>query len=88
MKSSNQWDCWGGIFDWDKSQKKLVQLNEKAEDPELWNNPEEAQKLMRERQHLEKSIATILAIQSEMDDSVELIALGEEEGDDGVIAEA
>jgi hypothetical protein len=28
-------------------------LNARAEDPDLWNDPQEAQKLMRERQHLE-----------------------------------
>ncbi len=43
---------------------------------------------MRERQHLEKSINTIQSIQSELDDQVGLIELGEEEGDEGVVAEA
>ena len=43
---------------------------------------------MRERQHLEKSINTIQSIQSELDDQVGLIELGEEEGDDGVVGEA
>lgn len=66
----------------------MVELNEKAEDPELWNNPEEAQKLMRERQHLEKSIATILGIQSELEDNVGLMEMGAEEGDDSIVTEA
>ena len=43
---------------------------------------------MRERQHLEKSINTIQSIQSELDDQVGLIELGEEEGDGGVVGEA
>jgi peptide chain release factor 2 len=43
---------------------------------------------MRERQHLEKSIATIRSIQSDLEDNVTLIEMGEEEGDDGVIGEA
>ncbi|MCB1421960.1 MAG: peptide chain release factor 2 [Nitratireductor sp.] len=75
-------------LDWDKSQARLKELNAKAEDPELWNDPDEAQKLMRERQHLEKSINTIQSIQNELDDQIGLIELGEEEGDDGVVSEA
>jgi peptide chain release factor 2 len=63
-------------------------LNQKAEDPELWNRPDEAQKLMRERQLLEKSISTIKALQSELDDHVGMIELGEEEGDNDIVAEA
>lgn len=63
-------------------------MNEKAEDPSLWNDPDAAQKLMRERQHLEKSITTIGSIQSELEDHVGLIELGEEEGDDAVVGEA
>ena len=54
----------------------------------MWNDPDEAQKLMRERQHLEKSINTIQSIQNELDDQIGLIELGEEEGDDGVVGEA
>ncbi|MCB1438361.1 MAG: peptide chain release factor 2 [Nitratireductor sp.] len=75
-------------FDWDKSLKRLSELNQKAEDPELWNRPDEAQKLMRERQLLEKSISTIKALQSELDDHVGMIELGEEEGDNDIVAEA
>lgn len=43
---------------------------------------------MRERQHLEKSIATIRALEGELEDGAGLIELGEEEGDETVVAEA
>ena len=43
---------------------------------------------MRERQLLEKSISTIKALQSELDDHVGMIELGEEEGDNDIVAEA
>ncbi len=43
---------------------------------------------MRERQNLEKSITTIVQIESELDDNLGLIELGEEEGDDEVVSEA
>ncbi|MEM8652440.1 MAG: peptide chain release factor 2 [Pseudomonadota bacterium] len=75
-------------LDWDAANKRLEELNTASEDPELWNDPQAAQKLMRERQNLEKSITTIVQIESELDDNLGLIELGEEEGDDEVITEA
>ncbi len=75
-------------LDWEKAQTRLTFLNEKAEDPELWNEPQEAQKLMRERQHLETSISSINNLETEMNDCMEFIEMGEEEGDDEVVSEA
>jgi peptide chain release factor 2 len=43
---------------------------------------------MRERQHLEKSITAIRAIESELGDQLGMIELGEEEGDTGVVVDA
>ncbi len=59
-----------------------------AEDGELWNDPQKAQDLMRERQSLEDQIAAIRRLTSSLDDGVGLIQLGEEEGDEGVVSEA
>ena len=63
-------------------------MNGKAEDPELWNSPDEAQKLMRERQQLETSITTIKSIETDLSDNIELIEMGEEEGDESVVNDA
>src|SRR5262245_27962841 len=60
----------------------------RAEDSTLWNDPQEAQKLMRERQSLDDSIRAIKGLSQALDDNVGLIELGEEEGDEGVVAEA
>ena len=43
---------------------------------------------MRERQQLGTALSAYDRITRELDDNLALIALGEEEGDDGVIAEA
>lgn len=43
---------------------------------------------MQERQHLEKSINTIRSIETELNDHVDMIELGEEEGDQPIIDEA
>jgi peptide chain release factor 2 len=63
-------------------------LNNKAEDPSLWNDAAEAQKLMRERQQLDDSIAGVKALEQRLKDNIELIELGEEEGDDAIVREA
>jgi peptide chain release factor 2 len=54
----------------------------------LWNDPQEAQKLMRERQQLDDSVNGILKLTSALNDNVELISMGEEEGDQSIITDA
>ncbi|MFC3218422.1 peptide chain release factor 2 [Tianweitania populi] len=75
-------------FDWDQGLKRLDYLNMRAEDPALWNDPQEAQKLMRERQSLDDSIKAVRSLSQGLEDNVGLIELGEEEGDSSVIEEA
>ncbi|WP_336056454.1 peptide chain release factor 2 [Nitratireductor sp. CH_MIT9313-5] len=77
-----------GYFDWDEAVKRLEYLNSRAEDADLWDNPQEAQKLMRERQSLEDNINGINGLAQSLEDNVELIVMGEEEGDQSIIAEA
>ena len=67
---------------------RLEEFNARVEDPNLWDDPDAAQKLMRDRQALVDSIATYEGIKQELADNIELIELGEMEGDDEVIAEA
>ena len=80
--------CCGGIFDWDTANRRLDELNQQAEDPKLWDNPEAAQAMMRERTRLEHLVGGYKRIEQEYADAVELIELGEAEGDDGVVKEA
>ena len=60
-------------------------MNNKAEDPNLWNDATEAQKLMRERQQLDDGINGVRAFERQMQDAIDLIELGEEEGDADII---
>jgi len=43
---------------------------------------------MRERQQLESALSGFARLTKELDENIELVALGEEEGDDSVVAEA
>ncbi|MBZ6379146.1 MULTISPECIES: peptide chain release factor 2 [Pacificimonas] len=76
------------FLDWDAATKRLDELNAKAEDPSLWDDPGEAQKLMQERGRLEDAVKSVREIRSEKDDAVEMIELAEAEGDDDLVADA
>src|SRR3546814_4592582 len=69
------------FLDWDRALRRLDELNARVEDPKLWNDPKAAQEVMRERRRLDESIATVKAIESERDDTVELIEMAEAESD-------
>ncbi|HYD68438.1 peptide chain release factor 2 [Azospirillum sp.] len=75
-------------LDWDNALRRLDELNALAEDPKLWDNPENAQKIMRERTQLETSVAGYRALERDLSDSLELIEMGEAEGDATVVADA
>ncbi|TDK50775.1 peptide chain release factor 2 [Antarcticimicrobium luteum] len=70
------------------AQHRLEEFNARVEDPNLWNDPEAAQKLMRERQMLVDALETYDTIKRDLNDNVELIELGEMEEDEEVVAEA
>jgi peptide chain release factor 2 len=84
---ASPWRCCGGIFDWDTAQERLAELNKRAEDPKLWGNPQAAQKLMRERQALERSIGAYQRLERDLDDATTLIELGEFETDEAAVQE-
>ena len=73
---------------WETAEHRLEELNAMTEDPELWNDPDRAQKLMRERQSLVAQMDGYKAMEQEKNDSVELIELGEMEDDDEVVKDA
>ena len=75
-------------MDWDTAQHRLEEFNAMAEDPDLWNDPERAQKLMRERQMHVDAMERYSGMKQELSDNVELIELGEMEEDDEVVKEA
>jgi peptide chain release factor 2 len=63
-------------------------LNRDSEDPGLWSNPQRAQKVMRQRQSLERAVTGYKHLQRELDDNLTLIELGEAEADEATLGEA
>jgi peptide chain release factor 2 len=67
---------------------RLAELNRLAEDPDLWNDPQRASRVMQERTSLDDNLSALTRINQELDDQVTLIELGEAEKDQQVVAEA
>jgi len=65
-----------------------MELNALVEDPNLWNDPDSAQKLMRERTELEDSLNAISRLEQDLTDALDLIEMGEAEGDATIVTEA
>ncbi|MEP2781012.1 MAG: peptide chain release factor 2 [Pseudoruegeria sp.] len=75
-------------MDWDTAPHRLEEFNARTEDPDLWNDPEKAQKLMRQRQELVDKLDLVKSMTQDLSDNIELIEMGEMEEDDDVIKEA
>ncbi|MCG0998333.1 peptide chain release factor 2 [Acetobacter persici] len=75
-------------LNWDVAQARLAELNNRAEDPDLWNDSDAAQKLMRERTLLAGQVDGVQKLESSVLDTCELVELAEAEGDAEVVAEA
>ncbi|MBU6525517.1 peptide chain release factor 2 [Methylocystis sp. MJC1] len=69
-------------LDVETATRRLAELNVKAEDPNFWNNADEAQKLMRERTQLEEQMGAIDKLARDLEDALTLVELGEEAGDE------
>ena len=68
-------------LDWERALRRLDELNARVEDPNLWNDPKDAEAVMRERRRLDAAIGTVKQITAEMADAVEFVEMGEAEGD-------
>jgi peptide chain release factor 2 len=75
-------------MDWETAPHRLEEFNAMVEDPNLWDDPEKAQKLMRDRQMLVDAMDRYSGMKQELSDNVELIELGEMEDDQDVVNEA
>jgi peptide chain release factor 2 len=75
-------------MDWETARHRLEEFDAMIEDPNLWNDQERAQKLMRDRQQLLEAVGTYESISRDLSDNVELIEMGEAEGDKDIVTEA
>jgi len=72
-------------LDWEQALRRLDELSARVEDPNLWNDPKQAQAITREQKQLGDAVKAVNEIGAEMSDAVEFIEMGEAEGDDSVV---
>jgi peptide chain release factor 2 len=71
----------GGIFDLDSKNERLTEVIRELEDPEVWNDPERAQGLGRERVRLEEVVLTLNNMSQALLEASELLEIAAEEND-------
>nr|WP_083536663.1 peptide chain release factor 2 [Steroidobacter denitrificans] len=77
----------GGFFEYDTKSERLDEVSRELEDPEIWNTPEKAQALGRERARLEAVVANLKRIGRALADAGELLDMAVEENDELAIGE-
>ncbi|MCW7552073.1 peptide chain release factor 2 [Endozoicomonas gorgoniicola] len=78
-------DVLRGYLDYAHKSERLQEVERELEDPDVWNEPERAQALGKERSILEGIVSTIDTMTSGLEDSAELLDMSvEEQDEDGV----
>jgi peptide chain release factor 2 len=72
----------GGIFDFDHKVERLEEVSRELEDPAIWNTPDRAQALGRERAALEKVVGGIRSLRDGLSEARDLLDLAAGEGDE------
>jgi peptide chain release factor 2 len=75
-------------LDYETAPYRLEEFNARVEDPTLWDEPDAAQKLMRNRQMLVDAMGAYEGIRQDLADNLEFIEMGEIEDDAEVVSEA
>ena len=71
----------GGIFDYDVKAERLAVVTRELEDPKVWDNPQRAQELGKEKKQLDGIVGALTTIDAGLDDGRELFELARSEGD-------
>jgi peptide chain release factor 2 len=77
----------GGIFDFEVKSERLEEVVRELESSTVWNNPEIAQALGRERTQLETVVFSLTQLKQSITDLTELFDLARDEGDEHTINE-
>ena len=64
-----------------------MEVTRELENPKIWDDPDKAQTLGRERAELERIVSTLGELGGGLDDAVELLQLAEAEGDIEIVPE-
>jgi peptide chain release factor 2 len=77
----------GGIFDYVNRKERLTEVELELSEPDVWNDPDRAQELGRERSSLEAVVKTIEDLDSGIADTREILEMAVEEKDEGMLVD-
>lgn len=78
---------YGGIFDVASKIERLEELNLELENPALWDNPQVATKITKEKATLDNLVNTMSRLDGALEDSSAMLELAVEADDDSLLAE-
>ncbi|WP_183385479.1 peptide chain release factor 2 [Halomonas stenophila] len=84
---SERTDVLRGYLDYAEKKDRLEEVTRELEDPNVWSDPDHAQKLGKERATLEAIVSTIDELDQGLADSADLLELAEMEEDEGTVEE-
>ncbi|WP_233468226.1 peptide chain release factor 2 [Zooshikella ganghwensis] len=76
-----------GYLDYAHKQERLVEVERELEDPDVWNEPERAQQLGKERAQLESVVNTIDTLTQGLTDASDLLVMAVDEDDTDTVVE-
>jgi len=77
----------GGIFDYDQRSERLVEVEREMEMPTVWDDPERAQALGKERSDLDLIVSTIDNLTTGLADAESLLEMAVDEDDADTVTE-
>ncbi|MEV7807216.1 peptide chain release factor 2 [Microbispora sp. NPDC088329] len=76
------------VLDVDALRKQIAELEEQTAAPDLWNDPEQAQRVTSRLSHLQAEVNRVDGLSRRLEDLPVLFELASEEGDEDALAEA
>ncbi|MBD3611440.1 MAG: peptide chain release factor 2 [Hydrogenovibrio crunogenus] len=76
-----------GYLDYDTKQERLVEVERELEDPTVWNDPERAQALGKEKSQLDNVVTTIQDLESSLESAHEILEMAEMDADQEMVDE-
>jgi peptide chain release factor 2 len=75
----------GGIFDYEHKVELLEEVTRELENPDVWNDPQRAQELGKQRSQYEAVVKTIETVEQGVSDATELLELADAEEDESTV---
>ncbi len=77
----------GDVFDYNQLSKDLQQISAKSQEPNLWDDPKQAEKILKEKSILENKLQRFDLIKNSLNDNFEYFELAKSENDQNLLSD-